>query len=51
MKEGVYARIVTTSHVWPGITPFNVWDLPWSLWESYARSTDDWIEEQKRGRH
>lgn len=38
------ARIVVVSHVWPGITPWTVWDLPWHMWESYARAADAWLE-------
>lgn len=23
------------SHYWPGITPLNVWDLPYDMWLMY----------------
>jgi len=38
---------VVVSHVWPGITPFNVWDLPMGVWLRYARAADEWVESRK----
>ncbi|HEY1179926.1 MAG TPA: hypothetical protein VGF17_27535 [Phytomonospora sp.] len=30
-------------HVWPGITPFNIWDLTWRDWVRFARDADAWV--------
>lgn len=40
MREHVHDRIVLVSRVWPGITPFNVFDLPTGLWMRYAHAAD-----------
>jgi len=32
----VYENIVVISHHWPGITPFNVWQLPYDMWLGYV---------------
>ena len=34
-------------HVWPGITPLTVWDLPLSVWETFAASADEWVNARK----
>lgn len=31
-------------HVWPGITPFNVWDLTWGDWLQFAHATDEYVK-------
>ncbi len=46
----MYARIVTVSHVWPGITPWTVWDLPWDMWVGFARAADEWVQARREGR-
>jgi len=33
--------------VWPGITPFNVWDLPLDMWLMFAQAADQWNEQRK----
>lgn len=35
-------------HVWPGITPFTVWDLPWRMWLVFAEAADEWAKERRR---
>lgn len=34
-------------HVWPGITPMNVWDLTWRQWLMFSAATDEWIKARK----
>lgn len=45
MREHVHDRIVLVSRVWPGITPFNVFDLPVGLWMRYAHAADGLLAE------
>lgn len=40
----VRSRLLTISHVWPGITPWSVWDLAWCDWLMYARASDEWVK-------
>jgi len=44
----VYQNIVPISHYWPGITPLNVWDLPYDMWLLYLRAHKDLRDEMKR---
>lgn len=44
----VHARILTLTHIVPSISPWNVWDLPWSLWLAYAAMADAWTAEQRK---
>jgi len=44
----VYARLVTVCHVWPGITPLNVWDLPLDVWLLFSAAADDWVKQQQQ---
>lgn len=37
-------------HVWPGITPFNVWDLSLVVWESFAAAADEWVKNRKEAK-
>lgn len=48
IETSVYERIVVVSHVWPGITPINVWDMRYDLWVGFASAADDWIKENKK---
>ena len=41
-------RMVTVCHVWPGITPWNIWDLRVEDWLRFAKAADDW-EARRRG--
>jgi len=34
-------------HVWPGITPFNVWDLPLRQWLMFAHAADQWTKDRE----
>ena len=40
----VRSRLLTLSHVWPGVTPWSVWDLAWSDWLMFARGADEWVK-------
>lgn len=37
------------SHVWPGITPLNVWQLTWADWLMYAHAADEWAKAREKG--
>jgi hypothetical protein len=37
------------SHHWPGVTPFNVYDLPAHWWAYYVRLAEQHLKEAKRG--
>jgi hypothetical protein len=39
--------MTTVSHVWPGITPFNVWDLRVDVWLMYAAAADDYNQKMR----
>ena len=41
---------MTLTHLFPGITPWNVWDLPYWLWVQYAEVVDQRVTEQQRRR-
>lgn len=34
-------------HLWPGITPFNVFDLRYGVWLMFAAEADAWSKQQK----
>lgn len=34
-------------HVWPSLSPFNVWDLPLRQWAMFARAADEWVRARK----
>jgi hypothetical protein len=36
------------SHVWPGITPLNVWQLQVREWLMYAQGADDWTAAKQK---
>jgi hypothetical protein len=33
--------------LWPGITPWNVWELPYDVWIDFAYGADEWLRAQK----
>lgn len=35
------------SHRWPGITPFNVYDLPAYWWAYYVRAAQQYLDAMK----
>lgn len=41
-------RLPALMQMFPQIDPWNVWDLPLSLWWSFARMADEWIAEQRK---
>ena len=34
------------SHVWPGITPLNVWDLGYTMWVKFVIQAEAWEKAQ-----
>jgi len=48
LETHVIQRLVTVCHVWPGITPLNVWQLTLDVWLMFAAAADDWAEQQKK---
>lgn len=36
-------------HVWPGITPMNVWDLTWGQWLAFSTACDEWVKIREKG--
>lgn len=34
-------NILTVSRIWPGITPFNVWDMPYDMWLMYVAAVKE----------
>ena len=34
-------------HLWPGITPFNVFALPYDVWVGFAKAADDYNKNAK----
>ena len=43
----MYKRLTTVCHLWPGITPFNVFGLPYSMWVSFAEAADEYQKSMK----
>jgi len=48
IESHVFERLTTICHLWPSISPFNVWDLSADVWLYFARAADDYIKESKR---
>lgn len=44
IRESVYKNIAEVSFVWQGITPLNVWDLPYDMWCVYERNVDAYLK-------
>lgn len=47
LADEVTSRIVVVSHVWPGITPFNVYDLTLDVWLRFSAAADSWVANRK----
>ena len=45
LEGGVYSRITAVCHLWPSVSPWNVWDLPLAIWRQMAREVDDYRAE------
>lgn len=41
-------RLTVICHVWPGITPMNVWDLTLEQWGIFRDSADEWVKAHKQ---
>lgn len=41
-------RLTVICHVWPGITPMNVWDMTLESWEMFADAADEWAKAQAK---
>lgn len=37
----VYQNITSVCHYWPGITPLNVWELPYDMWLIFLAALRD----------
>lgn len=48
IEASVQDRIVVISHVWPGITPMNVWDMRYDLWCQFAEAADEWVRVRQK---
>jgi len=42
IEASVYEHILVVSHVWPGITPMNVWDMAYDFWCHFASAAEEW---------
>lgn len=40
---------MTISHVWPGYTLLNVWDLPYKAWILLRSAAEQWERTVKNG--
>jgi len=47
IEASVYSRLPVLCHVWPGITPMNVWGMTYDAWLIFADAVDAWVAEQK----
>ncbi len=36
-------------HLWPSISPWNIWDLEYGVWKGFAAAADAHIREMKEG--
>ena len=43
-------RLPALMQLFPQIDPWNVWQLPFNLWEVLARRTDDRVAEARKAR-
>lgn len=50
IEEHVRSRLVVVCHVWPGLTPFNVWDLTFDDWLMFAHAADQWVADRQERR-
>lgn len=44
----VESRLIVISHVWPGLTPFNIYDLTLDMWLRYSKAADLWAAARER---
>lgn len=49
IERHVYERMDVVSHVWPGYTLLNVWDLPARDWLYVAQCADQYVAKSKKG--
>lgn len=42
----VRRRLTVLCHVWPGLTPWNVWGLAWCDWLIFAATADEWVKQR-----
>ena len=47
VEGGVRERLTVLCHVWPSLSPWNVWDLAWRDWVLFAAAADAWVESRK----
>lgn len=43
----MHERLIDLTHLIPSVSPWNVWDLPWSLWQGYAAMVDAYRDAQR----
>lgn len=48
IEESVYRHILVVAHVWPGVTPINVWDMRYDLWVGFAEAAEKWAKEHAK---
>lgn len=46
----MFDRLLTVCHVWPGITPLNVWQLELRVWLGFADAADRYVRDMKEAR-
>jgi hypothetical protein len=34
-------------HLFPSISPMNVWEIPWCYWQGFATFVDEYLAQQK----
>jgi len=47
VEGGVRERLTVLCHVWPSLSPWNVWDLAWRDWILFAAAADAWVQSRK----
>jgi hypothetical protein len=48
IEESVYRHILVVAHVWPGITPMNVWDMRYDFWVGFADAAEKYAKDQTK---
>lgn len=43
----MYRRLTTVCHLWPSISPWNVWELTVEVWLMFAEAADDYNEKMR----
>ena len=41
-------RLPSLMQMFPQFDPWNIWDLPMNLWESFAAMCDQWVAEHRK---